>query len=356
MRQRIPQSPLDKLAARIESGNTIADAIEAASVNAPIAFRHQSQALAMRIRQCNHPANSWIAPNARANASDQTYDAIGRFWRCGSKLCPDCLARQSRHSRKRLREALNAQKPLKTERYYFSTFTIPNIGLGLTETRSIVNRAWTLFRKRKLCASLIRGGAKSEEFTVTAKGFHYHLHTLWLSRWISYQEVRRNWTECVETAFEEHDRPFECKNKDGLLSVVVKLIIPTERSIQEVCKYVTKSDSWTKVPPSDLIEIAMIRKWNRMFEVFGSFRLVASAESDEAESILDTRLASDGSHRAAASYWRDTVTRQNLDTYADILSEEFYRCVNGRMRQLELRWPDVRVQTYAEILSKRAGP
>lgn len=356
MRPRVPQSPLQKLAARIDMGNTIADALAAATPSAPIADRHILRALATRIRQCNHPANSWIAPQVRASASTESYDAIGRFWRCGSKLCPDCLARQSRHSRKRLREALSAQKPRRGDRYYFSTFTIPNVGLSLLETRSIVNRAWQLFRKRSLCASLIRGGTKTEEFTVTAKGFHYHLHCLWLSKYIMFQEVRRTWTDCVRTAFADHDREFVCNNKDGLLSVVVKLVQPNERIIQEVCKYITKADSWTKVPPSDLIEVARVRKWNRMFEVFGSFRLATSATAADAEPIVHTRFLSDGSLRPDASYWRDRVTRVNIDAYESELLDEFHRCVNGRMRQLQLRWPNARVTTYAEILASRAGP
>jgi hypothetical protein len=204
--------------------------------------------------------------------------------------------------------------------------------------------------------SLIRGGAKSEEFTVTANGFHYHLHCLWLSSYLQYQEVRRNWTECVEAAFAEHDREFICKNKDGLLSVVVKPVQPNERMVQEVCKYITKSSSWSKLRPRDLIQIALVRKWHRMFEVFGTFRTAPSSDASSGDNILDTRPSNDGKLRAVALYWRDRISMQSLDDYHADLYDEWHRCVNGRLRQLELRWPDTKVVTYAEIIANRAGP
>ena len=347
------QSPIDKLGARIEAGNAIAEFLEETTDKAHVADRHELRALATRLRFCNHPANSFLVKNATANASTETFDAIGRLWRCGSKLCPDCLARQSRLNRKKVRVALSAQRMRRGDRYYFTTFTIPNEGLPLVLARSIVNRAWTLFRKRKLCASLIRGGLKTEEFTVTSKGYHYHLHCLFLSKFLLFQEVRRNWTECVETAFEEHEQTFVCRNKDGMLSVVVKTVKPDERMLQEVCKYITKSDSWLKLQSKDLHEIALIRKWNRMFELFGSFRSLSSEDTADEEPILDTRPSSDAGSDASHSYWRDEIKYMNLDTYTEKLNEEFQRCVNGRLRQLELRYRGCHIQTYDQILANQ---
>lgn len=361
------QDPYDRQLARAAAGREAAEQLEKITSSVPAGFRHELLALSSRIRLCNDPQNAWLVHNApaspsigrdrdRMTASIDRYDAVGRFWRCGSKLCPDCLARTSRTNRKRLREALNAQKRHRGERYYFTTFTIPNPGLSLIETRSIVAHAWTLFRKRKLCVSLIRGGSKTEEFTVTPHGYHYHLHCLWLSKYLSYQEVRRVWTDCVEASFREHGREFVCHNKDGLLSVKVKPVEPNERIVQEVCKYITKSDSWKKLRSSDLLEVAMIRKWHRMFELFGSFRSSSSSEAAEEDSILDTRPPKGGMKSAAASYWRDRIVGQNIDDYLSDLYDEFNRCINGRMRQLELRYPGLRIFTYAELLTNNPSP
>lgn len=378
MPSRTPHDPLSNLAARIEAGNRTADAISHAAVTGPVASRHVLLALASRIRLCNDPANSWYIPAATKKPirlsndaivphPDKPFDAIGRFWRCGSKLCPDCLARQARHNRKRLRAALIAQKRHPGERFSFATFTVPNIGLSLTQARGIVDRAWTLFRKRSLCASLIRGWSKSEEFTVTANGFHYHLHCILLHKWFLYNEVRRVWTDCVQTAFTEANLVFQCDNSDGLLRVVIDEIgkpvrrlggrvFTLEQTIQEGCKYLTKSDSWTKVPPSDLIEVAMIRKWTRMFELGGSFRTLATEDARAAEPIVHTRLLSDGGPATSLSYWRDRVTTLDLDDYADELLDEWHRCVKSRTAALEARYERPQLQTYAEILTARAGP
>lgn len=377
-RSQPPKSSLSKLESRLIAGNQVAEILESITSDAPVATVHTLRALAARIRQCNHPANSWIAPNIQTNSSRDRdhsgttpsrdhYDAIGRLWRCGSKLCPDCLARQSRINRKRLREALNAQKAAKGERFSFATFTIPNVGTSLTTARELVDRSWTLFRKRKLCVSLIRGWSKSEEFTVTPNGFHYHLHCIFLHQWFLYQELRRVWTDCVQIAFEERNIPFTCPTSDGLLYVVLDQIgkpcmrhggrvFTMEQTIQEGAKYLTKSDSWSKLRPNDLIEIAMIRKWNRMFELGGSFRSLTTSDAEADEPIVHTRPFSDGGSPAGPSHWRDRVNTMSIAEYTDILTDEFHRCVNGRLRQLELRYHGSRVYTYAEILARNRDP
>jgi hypothetical protein len=84
------------------------------------------------------------------------------------------------------------------------------------------------------------------------------------------------WTECIKTAFREFNLPCEFKTDDGLAMVKIKRLSSSvnglKGAIQEVCKYITKSDSWEKLPQKDLIEIASIKRFWRMFEIFGSFK------------------------------------------------------------------------------------
>jgi hypothetical protein len=50
-------------------------------------------------------------------------------------------------------------------------------------------------------------------------------------------------------------------------------------AIKEVLKYVTKSDSWLKLPDAHLVEVASIRRWSRMFEVLGVCRPAAPSKA-----------------------------------------------------------------------------
>lgn len=291
--------------------------------------KNELLALAERIRLCNDRSNQFIANDSINFATGELYDAHGTFWSCGSKLCPSCLAKRSRESRKRLREALRLQTLSKKERYLFVTLTVKNPGLPLLATREILNRAWTLFRKRKLCVDLVTGGAKSEEFTLTLNGFHYHLHLLIKCKWFQYNEFRRVWTECVAKSFSEANQPFNVKTKDGLLIVNFQKPNNIEKAIQEVCKYITKSDSWKKMPMLDLAQVGLVRRWNRMFELFGSFKTSA-----EPETYVHTRALSDGDKPAITTYWRDDLERIGLELYKSKLCEQIAQCREARIHQI----------------------
>lgn len=331
----------EKLSARFDATRDILEALSKSATTVYGCDRSEIQALHQRIGLCNSPRNIWIIDECVNETTLETFPAIGQYWRCNSKLCPHCLAYHARRNRQRVRKAIAKVKPKPGERWNFITFTIPNPSASLVVTRSIVHRAWTLFRKRRLCADLIRGGVKTEEFTVTAKGFHYHIHFLALTKYFLYQEMRRVWTECVEISTREHEQPFEVKTKDGLCIVNVQRCAANERTIQEVCKYITKSDSWRKLNAFVLAEIALVRQWFRMTEFIGC--LNRHGEASDAEPIVHTRSANDGEADALPSYWRDRVIAIGMDAYLRELEDEFLRCVHARRVQLERwSWSEVR--------------
>lgn len=326
--------PLSAIAARCEAGRETAAEVRTAASRAPLAHRKELTALAHRLELCNSDENQWLAPNTPSSFTKGSFTPVGRLWRCNSKLCPDCVAKKAAENRRSLRTAIAAQKKRLGHRYYFATFTIPNPGLSLLETRSIVDRAWTLFRKRSLCVSLIRGGAKSEEFTVTPNGFHYHLHVLWHSKFLHFNSVRAVWTDCVEQAFTDHERRdlFTVNNSDKMLQVVIKPVEPNERCVQELSKYITKSNSWKKLREKDLYEIAMIRRWCRMFEVFGSFR-------EALPPIVHTPSLSDGgSEPSQPTHWRDRAN-SDLEFYLWRLETEFDKATANNAAEIQRRYP-----------------
>jgi hypothetical protein len=250
---------------------------------------------------------------------------------------------------------MSQQELKKDERFTFVTFTITNPRTSLSQARKIVNRSWTLFRKRKFCVSLIRGGSKSEEFTLTSNGFHYHLHCIFLSRWFQFNELRRVWTECVEQAFAEADLPFKVTTKDGLLIVKVKPIVSREGSIQEVCKYVTKSDSWIKMSQDDLVTVALIRRWHRMFELFGSFKLSeTSSDADEQRAegdlpIVHTGCITDGTSHERR-YWRDHIgTNSDLEVYLKILEQRIEYERTNRITSMSQLFPQADIKSADEL-------
>lgn len=349
MENKIRTAPIQREHNRTLMAALVVTELLLAATHQPISIQRQLNALRGRIQLCNDPENVWIAKAAYHNGDRPRTDAIDKFWRCNSKLCSSCLAKQALLSRRKLRTAIASQEP-NSGKYFFVTFTIPNPDISLLETRSIVDRAWTLFRKRSLCVSLFRGGVKAEEFTVTKNGFHYHLHCIFLvKKWFLYNELRRSWTDCVEQSFIDHERPFECKNKDNMLSVVIKPITPTERAIQEVCKYVTKADSWSKMRHQDLVEIALVQRWCRMFELFGSFSLSAIRAEGTRIAIVHTKSLTDGFRHNTAKYWRKIIEIMDVDVYLINLEDKIIRSREFQWRDLRQRFPNCTVTTLAHL-------
>lgn len=345
----------DKIAARITASHEIVHALALAANTTFGDDRDVVTVLARRIEVCAAPSNHYIARNLPSRLTNHTYDTIGTFWRCNSKLCPSCLAKHAQRNRSKLRHAINAQTLERGERLTFATFTITNPATSITTTREIVNRAWTLFRKRKLCVSLIRGGCKAEEFTLTARGYHYHLHCIFRSRWLQYQEVRRVWTECVELAFEEQGLPLKVATKDGLLFVKLQPITGREASIREICKYVTKSDSWRKLKANDLIAIALIRRWHRMFELFGSFaasqtqNVQAEDPAATPQAIVHTKDLSDGKRRHISVNWRQRLAVSDLETFLEVMETEWRLARDGLAEALRAKFPTATFITAEEL-------
>lgn len=383
------QNREDVAQSRVSFGNSIVLALRSAIIK----NRNSDEVLRghlTRIRACALRSNHWVAEDLHNEKTGELYAGNGTNWSCNSKLCPSCVAKASNRSRRELSLALENQKLRTGESYKFITLTIVNPNLSLLETRAMVDRAYSLFRKRKFFIEKIRGGSKNEEFTVTNNGYHYHIHLLCVTRFLSYEKLRSEWTECVKIAFAENDLSLKVTNKDGLLSVNVQKVASSKNglkgAIQEVCKYITKSDSWEKLPEKDLIEIASISRFPRMFELFGFFRDQRSANmfvrfrqpiityllinfflqvlnkiteiikiSDD-DTILDTKQISDGIKSCLDEFsgnsppelklkrerrmnWRKHIEQFGLDSYVERLTEDIESVWEYRKSALKLKYP-----------------
>lgn len=366
-----------KISARLAACREVVSAIRIAANEQKGIDRLELLALAYRIEQCSKHENLIVALNAYNQETDEHYNSIATAWQCGSKLCPNCLAKFAARNRAKLRRYINSVDLRRGERWNFATFTIPNPSLSLIETRELVNYAWSLFRKRLFVVSLIRGGAKSEEFTLTTSGFHYHLHTLFISKWFSYQAMRAIWTECVATAFTEFGHtdkwqqmlerrrrkntewnkanPKAEPRTDELLRIVNKPVTDLDQVANEVCKYITKSDSWIKMSHEYLAESGLVRRWWRMFELFGE-----GVQRDREghvnkplprveRTIVHTSSLSDGVTPSHSESWRLKFDKMSLEDFCRWTDEQFWRTVHFRREQIQRRWPQARLFDAKEL-------
>jgi hypothetical protein len=142
------------------------------------------------------------------------------------------------------------------------------------ETRA--GKAATWFQKT------VRGGFKNCEFTYTENHiYNYHIHALIVAKSKiqrdNFIEIRQRWTKSLAFAFRKFGVPLEVKTADGLAVVNVRKVSRAnrEKTINELAKYVTKSDSWSKIPIDQLETIVAVPRFWRMFESFGVCRQTA---------------------------------------------------------------------------------
>ncbi len=257
------------------------------------------------MRECASPANVWTARDLH-NADGELFDGVGTFASCGVRLCPSCSASLRRRARRRARVALGSCALRSGEHARFITLTMPTVAdASLLETIHIIHRAWSLMRKRKFWKANVRGGVKGVEFTVTPNGYHTHVHILAISKWIEYAGLRSEWSHCLRSAWRASGREIAFNTSHGEAVVDVRLvkakmrasasrvIVSLESALQEVCKYITKSESWDALPDAHLVEIAEVERWPRLFEVFGEMR-AKDEKPRVAVTSLDTQNISDG--------------------------------------------------------------
>jgi hypothetical protein len=352
-------------------------------------------AQAARIEKCNADNNLFVGEDFHT-ADGELFEGRGSLWACNSRLCPNCVGKLSKQNRRIIRYVMENQKLLVGEDWYFTTFTMPNLNLKdleLPMIAQIMQTAWKRFstletrnnKKKSWFQKTIRGGFKNAEFTYTENdNYHYHLHTLLVAKNAiqgnKFLKIREHWTKALQFAFEKFGIAWECKtgNKNfipalmsfmwakpkmslflnaqnttkffGLADVKVQKVdwMNREKTINELCKYVTKSDSWSKIPTEQLAQIVAVPRFWRMFESFGVCRKTArqmkentvktSANAD-IESVNQGENFNDGAY----IYTKDLINRQaNAD-------ETRARRVSWRIRAKEIPLWQYRMELANEI-------
>jgi hypothetical protein len=275
----------------------------ASRIDAAAGVEHaRAQAVAIKLHECSNSSNVWHAEGVQ-NRAGARYSAAGTLDACNERLCPSCIAKRSSKSRMKAREAIQRAGRRKGEVSYMVTLTIPTMtaaSCNLLKSLLILLRTWRLFTKKDFFTTpgRMRAGIKGVEFTLgdekrleregrewlaDVDGWHPHIHFVCLSSWIVANDLRADWTDCYISACREFDVTPNIRTKDGLLNCHLRVAtqnaksktrntIPLDSAIIEACKYITKFDSWLKIPEEQLLEIADIKRWPRMFELTGDCR------------------------------------------------------------------------------------
>jgi hypothetical protein len=131
-----------------------------------------------------------------------------------------------------------------------------------------------------------------------------------------------------------------------------------EKTISELCKYVTKSDSWANIPLSEIEKIVDRPRKTRMFEALGVCRESAKKMRDDltkaraeirskigGETYLDTKELTPRNTLKRREPWRERIKHQTLDEYKKELDTEVLDAQEWRRQQLLRIFPCAKFET-----------
>jgi hypothetical protein len=331
-------------------------------------------ACAERIERCASPQNVFVADDLH-NADGEAYSANGNLWACSSLLCQNCIGKLARNNRKTIRHVVKNEKLFVGENWYFITPTMPNLllkGHSLEFVTLVFQKAFEIFthrnndtKKQTQYQKLIRGMFKNAEFTYTKnKVFNFHAHLLAIAKSKiqrdNFSLIRSLWTKALEKAFEFYGLPFELNTSDNFAVVNVQKVnfANREKTIAELCKYVTKSDSWANIPLEEIEKIIDRPRRVRMFEALGVCRESAKKMRDDltkaraeirsnitGETYLDTKQLIPRNTRKRRASWRERIKYQTLDEYKKDLDAEVLDAQEWRRWQLLRVFPCAKFET-----------
>jgi Replication protein len=373
--------------------------------------------VAFLMSQCSCKKNVWFGKDLH-NKDGELFDGKGTLTGCGNRLCAFCAADIRRRARMQARKAVSRikanaieielrmrkklrkialasrlekrkeiEKRLQKEyldlRWRFVTLTAPKVaGKTLLEIIGVYNRAFELLRKRDFFDSWVAGGIKGVEFTVGEEievlgvdtetdPYHVHIHLMIYAEWLPWKQLQEEWTACIAKAWKEVGHELEIKTPSGNVLTRISLVVPKARkgkkgimseeaAIEEVVKYVTKTDSWMKIPEKHLVECATVKRWPRMFEVFGCARDKKEKKEvvEESATILDTPNINSGEgekgenlndaepkKKPRAKPMLEWLEYMPFEIWMDKVDKKLERRREYRKRMLEERYPGARFMT-----------
>jgi hypothetical protein len=168
------------------------------------------------------------------------------------------------------------------------------VGADVTDAISRINDAFRRLTNREFWKSRVRGGVKGVEFTVRPDGYHAHIHLLVLSEFLPINAKRESretsgnlqaeMRHCLRAAGAQVDGELVLSVYDVKRQYERKTgeMVTLEKAVQETTKYLTKSESWDKIADGELVKIAEVERWPRMFELLGKARPVQTNKQQAA--------------------------------------------------------------------------
>jgi hypothetical protein len=272
-------------------------------------------------------ANHFVTENL-LSVTGETFTGFGSWTVASSSLDCAYLKAKSKKSRKAITFALELCKTYLTANKIkayknFITFTQPTlIGVNLKDTFAVADYAWSLFRKRKYFVENIFGAVIAEEFTLgdnyktesrvwsaDRDGFHAHRHLIAFGKWLDVEQLKVDWTECLELAATKFGYRLNFPTANGYAVVNRKTVWGDNDAITELGKYICKSSTFDELPASEIIAVEKTLQGKRMLQTFGQCNKRVGTKAGDVH--LDTTSVNDGKESSNVVMTNENMVKRN---------------------------------------------
>jgi hypothetical protein len=326
-------------------------------------------------------------------ATGEKFDGFDALAMSASRLSPLYVRQQSRRARKRAIGYLSRVQPAQGERWMMLTLTMPRLrGFDFIETKAVFDDALRRFRQSLIFKNNVRGGIKSEEFTLGKEfederrewsqddGFHIHAHFVLCSRWLSWLETGETWKKCLQSSADRFGIQIHFKTAHGRPVVHLRHVtakgkgkdsITFADAVTEATKYVTKGSNFEKLPASELLKIESALRGRRLLESLGEANQRKGSEtvtlstgfitSDNEPTEKETTNAGERHHLDTQNTIESLNLRKRclklirageIEAFRRLVSHEFEKRRAFRRRHLAMTFPDAEFFTLdGEVFS-----
>ena len=256
----------------------------------------ENVARAILLRETYQPKNLFVANDLTNSQTGELFSGHGVLVELSSsRLAGFSQKKLARNHRRYMRTVLN-NYPSENKIYKFITFTLPVIRGSFETVREIAVDAMTRFKKSRPIKRALHGAFFSEELTVgtetTAVQTHYHIHFHALALVDKFENklfernfettIRHKWTDSVESACINAESEFLMPSSrlayntlevdfEDVQNYANERGMALESAVNELCKYVVKTDIFHSVPESEIVEIENGLRYKQMYHSFGAF-------------------------------------------------------------------------------------
>jgi hypothetical protein len=343
--------------------------------------------LAESLRQTVADENLFVGYGITNSKTGEKFDGFDALVMVASRLSLLYIREQSRRARRRAVAYLSkiARRPF--ERWLMITLSMPRLrNCDFVQTKEVFNDALRRFRQSKYFRENVRGGIKSEEFTLgkefeneqrewrPSDGFHIHAHLVVYGKWLKWEDVGETWGKCLSSAFDrfgiEIDIPTLHKRPVVHLRHVTakgtgKKTVSFEYAITEACKYVTKGSNFEKLPVEEILKIEKALRGRRLIEPLGEANQRKGSQRSTLLADLKPEINSSESEAPVAGsvHYLDTpntieslnlrkrclhlIESGKIESFKKLLAHHFEKRRHFRRRHLAMTFPEAEFFTLS---------